>query len=98
MITCVATNAGQTRLDTDLSLASLKFTETSSSLDGMSLEQLVEVLDKNLVDLSPAVVAKRKSEHLNSVVAKGRVRHSTPDSTHELKLVGKEMKTHPRRR
>lgn len=85
-------------MDTDLSLASLKFTETSSSLDGMSLEQLVEVLDKSLVDLSPAVAPKRKPKHPDSAVAKSLMRHSTPGSPHELKLVGKEMKTHPRRK
>lgn len=62
-------------------------------MDGMSLEQLVEVLDKNL---SPAVVAKRQVRHSTpeSVIAK---RHITPESAHvELKLVGKEVKTHVR--
>lgn len=56
-------------------------------MDGMSLEQVVELLDKNLVELSP-------------VVANGdtrRLRHSTPEMVRagvKLELVGKGMKTH----
>jgi hypothetical protein len=68
-------------------------------MDGMSLQQLVDVLDKNLVEVSPIVVAKRQAKHstLESVVAKREVRNSTPDPPDvELKLVGKGIRTHGR--
>ena len=62
-------------------------------MEGMSLEQVVALLDKNLGELSAHDVS----------TCKRRVRHSTPDpvggaSNHGegLELVGREMKTHVR--
>ena len=64
-------------IETDTSLPSLKFTE-ESSMDGMSLEQVVDLLDKNIAELSPCVT-------------KRSVRHSTPE---KLEVQGREVKTH----
>lgn len=52
--------------DVDTSLVSLQFTE--SSMDGLSLEQVVQQIDRNLTDISSV---EGKS-------SKARVRHSTP--------------------
>lgn len=88
----VLTGQFHPKLDTDTSLASLHFTESSSmSMDGMSLEQVVQLLDRNLGELSP----------LDAHSSKRRVRHSTPDTACNggndgggLELVGREVKTH----
>ena len=79
---------GPLRLDTDTSLASLQFTE-SSSLEGLSLDQVVEILDKNLGDMSALDTVRS---------GRGRMRHSTPDRAGSavLELVGREVKTHSR--
>lgn len=56
----------------------------------MSLEQVVELLDRNLGDISA----------LDTSNSKRRVRHSTPDRADShgdgLELVGREMQTHAR--
>ncbi len=53
------------QLDADTSLASLQFTE--SSMDGLSLEQVVQQIDRNMAGLSSSMEG-----------CDGRVKHSTP--------------------
>ena len=83
----------QAQVETDMSLASLRFTE-SSSMDGMALGQVVELLDRNLTELSPINGGKTRVRHSTPEGAPQRDGGSAPQGDGGLELVGKGVKTH----